>query len=266
MPLNTFITIPPDATQAGAPITATVADALRENDHFFEQYLKVILATPLIPKAATNEPTVSNPSAIAFINTREVLVNTPIDVATKAPLIWLATEKITISDTINATGKGAQGTETGDFGGSGGGHASTVGRACLLPLSNHLLLPGGINSDTDINRNGKPLTEDLASRALSILAFCKGGATGAEDGTNAGGTGGGVVFLCAPEIEITSSGSIEANGTNGVGGNAGGGGGGLIVLITYNLIENGNLSADGGNGVGTGGKGGDGLIWKIVYS
>ncbi|HEY9174286.1 MAG TPA: hypothetical protein VI136_18545, partial [Verrucomicrobiae bacterium] len=75
----------------------------------------------------------------------------------------------------------------------------------------------------------------------------------------AGGAGGGAIRL---EVggTLTLTGSIQANGNDGVGNNSGGGSGGSVFLVASNLTGTGTISAAGGKGktqtVGGGGGGG----------
>ena len=109
------------------------------------------------------------------------------------------------------------------------------------------------------------------------LAGGSGGGGGGGDGdTNGGdgGDGGGVIFFCAPSIEI--NGTINVEGTDGGdggfriedggGGGGGGGSGGLLTLIGESITDNsaflapgglGGVGAEGDDSVG-GGDGGDG--------
>ncbi len=92
-----------------------------------------------------------------------------------------------------------------------------------------------------------------------------------------GGAGGGAVTLIAPEITITNSGGIYADGGDGgvaspfctaipnpssAGGGAGSGG--TVYIIAENVLNNGVISVEGGiGGTGTGGDGGDGGDGRI---
>lgn len=128
-------------------------------------------------------------------------------------------------------------------------------------------------------------------RALSIAGAGKqhftavggyGGAAGAGDGVNPGGTGGGggggggAIVLHAPIITITdselnASGGDGGNGQEPIAGNCGGGGGGaggnggIIIFVaeqlniaagTVTLDVDGGAGGTGGEGSGTGGLGG----------
>ena len=102
-----------------------------------------------------------------------------------------------------------------------------------------------------------------------------GGGGGGDNGGigGDGGDGGGVIFFCAPSIEI--NGTINVEGTDGgdgqfdtgVGGGGGGGGGsgGLLTLIGESITDNSTFLASGGLGgaggisdYADGGDGGDG--------
>lgn len=276
MQLEGYTPVPANATLGGAPIDAFQANAFRENDVLFEGLSQAILSSPLVPSGVDGDiPNDDNPLRVYHVfNAKTITVASPINFLTdsppdryRMPLIWLAREKITISANIDATGNGGfnsatAGTEIGDFGGSGGGSNSAAGAACNLPFIGTEILPGGTSSNNGVNVDDDAhQAEAWASRSLVYLPFCKGGAAGA--GAD-GGAGGGVVFLCAPIIEIVGSAEIDASGADATGTNSGGGGGGLIVLTArefINVNRNGNVKANGGAKHGSGGDGGAGHIW-----
>jgi hypothetical protein len=246
--LNGYIEVPSAATVGGAPIDAFQADAFRRNDLFFEKVLRALFSAPLVGNGS--DGVMIDPPAKQIVHATTITVNSLTTLEPRVPLIWFARESITIKRRIDAQGKGAQPTEDGDFGGSGGGGAA-AGKACKLPVSGHQILAGGA-----IGAVGNNLTADWASRALSILALCKGGAAG---GDATGGAGGGVVVLCAPVINIDRSagntGEIVAKGADGTGG-GGGGGGGLVILIGNEITGTaGHVDFAGGGGAGAGGIG-----------
>ncbi|MEM7509284.1 MAG: hypothetical protein AAF388_00045 [Bacteroidota bacterium] len=252
MPLNEFINIPQTATVGGAPIDAFQADAFRRNDSLFHRLFLSILSSPLIPNG--KDGPLTDPSAERLVNATTITVasGTTINLTNRVPLIWMATESITIEGTIDADGRGAQNGETGDFGGSGGGGGGNPGQPTQTPVTNVPILQGG--DGTGGGGNGNNANPDWATRALAFLPLCKGGASGAG---GANGEGGGVVFLCAPTITIT--GNITAQGNGG----PGGGGGGLIVLIGNDLstVDDGvNVVYGGGASTGGGGNGGNGIL------
>lgn len=118
-----------------------------------------------------------------------------------------------------------------------------------------------------------------------------GGGGGGNGGNGAqGGAGAGIVWICARNIIISSTGQIDCDGAdgstggNGASGNAGGGGGGaggaggFIMLGFESLTNNGVIRAAGGaggaggSGVGTGvagspgSAGSAGRIYKYNFS
>jgi len=102
-----------------------------------------------------------------------------------------------------------------------------------------------------------------------------GGGGGAGWGTSqtggGGGAGGGLIVMCAPTIEITSTGIITAKGGNGGagtandGGGGGGGGGGIVFLICDTLINSGTINVSGGSGGAGYGAGQNGENGYVVW-
>lgn len=267
MALNGFTSVPAAATMGGAPIDAYQADAFRRNDELFEKWLQSVLVSPLIPSGYDAQAIATNPEPYRFVNAREIEITSPISLAAdqhKIPIIWFARDRIVLKETINVAGKGAQPGEHGDFGGSGG-FGTVDGQPCRLPYSGVQMFPGGITG-TNAQKRGQDLSNAWASRALPLLAYCRGGAAGGNDGGTNGGAGGGVVVLCAPTIQFEGANAkIDASGADGQGGgNTGGGGGGLVVLIAKKIIgSTGNVDVSGGQKQGTGGDGGNGLFLEI---
>ena len=157
-------------------------------------------------------------------------------------------------------GGGGPGACTHGGGGGGGGFGGAGGHG-----AHHLGEPG--IAGPEHGTAGAPyVVGPLGSGA-------GGGGTSCADDGEAGGFGGGSIFLSADVIDIT--GTLTANGTNGVsptgtGGGGGGGSGGSIVLVAQAVTGSGTLSARGGDGAdasggvaGGGGGGGGGRI-KIV--
>jgi hypothetical protein len=264
MILENFISVPEAATVAGAPIDAFQANAFRQNDALFEKIVQALMCSPFMPSAATaladsSDVTVNNNNfALKFLNAKTISVTTTCIATQRVPIIWIARERITISELIDASGMGADGGQTGDFGGSGGG-GTAVGPACFMPLSakaeaDRIMLGGAAGGI------GNNLVDSWQlSRALLHLPWLVGGAGGA----NAGGKGGGVVCLCAPIIELRGNGKIDVSGQKATGVNTGGGGGGLVILIARQILNanegstiliNGGSHAASGSGAGGNGK------------
>lgn len=107
---------------------------------------------------------------------------------------------------------------------------------------------------------GRPLDYNSDTR----LFFGGGGGAGdANDGsTPDGGNGGGIVYLLVAGT-VTGTGTINANGSNGINsssntdGSGGGGGGGTVVLLSNSTITSIAINANGGNGGSTLGTGAD---------
>lgn len=114
----------------------------------------------------------------------------------------------------------------------------------------------------------------------------RGGGAGARSASSSGGLGGGSLTLLAQgNISVTSSGTISADGTNGVSPvtgidslGAGGGAGGVIALVAKGTLSvAGGIFANGGNGsngnngnggagAGGGGGGGGGIVHLVASS
>jgi len=258
-----FIQIPATATAAGAPFDSMLGFALAQNDHFIDNAIGNSFLSPFA--AHENKALLfnnANPAAPEdWLRARTIRLDTELIATDQTPVIWFATEKITLNARINANGKGSDG--EGDFGGSGG-FGNVDGNPCRLPGSRVVLAQGGITADKD----GKTPAAEWCSRALLLFQHLKGGAAGGS----LGGRGGGVVCLFAPIIEFTNNGRIEASGAAPPIGpaNAGGGGGGLIILIANQFINvneaaahpQRNIIALGGSALLAGGAGGPGIVLK----
>jgi len=244
--------------QGGKPITTRIADTFRKNDDLFEQLIRAMLCSPLVPNGA--DGVVVNPEAHRFVQATELTLTIPnYNLIAEVPLIWFATERITITAPINGKGKGSPPGQFGDFGGSGGGITGQKGGACRLPSLGHQIIEGGEGPAG----KGKQLPQEWASRLLTSIGVCRGGAGGAGAG---GGAGGGIVVLCAPEIKFIGSGSIDVSGEDAKASPGGGGGGGVVILIAKEFFPNTTLSSEikyrGGTG-NSGGDGGDGRFYPI---
>ena len=154
---------------------------------------------------------------------------------------------------------------------------------------------GGSGSSGDGGDGGAPVVEldyfenlnMYPSNAYDVLFSMRlaGGSGGGGGGGGAnepnggdGGDGGGVIFFCAPSIEINGTINVEgtdggdgqsgASPNDGGGGGGGGGSGGLLTLIGESITDNSTFLASGGLGgagkigdntdYGDGGDGGDG--------
>lgn len=273
-PLAGYVPIPATATLANAPYDAFLAGAFRINDNFIERSLSSAVLSPFTTNDTQLEVVLNgtpNTDPELLISAKTITLETDIDLKSQVPLVWFASEKITINAKINALGKGAANGNQGDFGGAGGQGASANGENCTLPESGMVIAAGGQGGTP----NGANITEDWASRALLHLANCKGGAAGGDGTVGSGAAGGGTIILCAPTIELhATNGQIDAQGAAASAGNGGGGGGGVVVLIAGEMIEvrdpltsgNPNVLIAGGAKHGTGGDGGAGIVIKKVYS
>jgi hypothetical protein len=167
-----------------------------------------------------------------------------------------ATGNVTVSGTIDVT----PGTED-----SGGG----------APHPGISVAPAG-------DPNGGVGLNNLQAHQVRRPVVFAGGAGSRVPSTSGGEGGGALVIAAGGNVLVTSTGNINANGTNGgntVSGNVGpgGGAGGVIVIAAKGtLTVNGNIRARGGNGGpgvntsatsapgrGGGGGGGGGIIHLI---
>jgi len=261
MTLEGFVSIAEQATTGGAPIDAFQADAFRRNDVLFEQTMQALLASPFMPTGTDGD--VLDPDSRRFVNAKIITVNTATNLNAGVPLIWMAREKIILTQNINAVGFGAGLNQPGDFGGSGGGGAG-AGQACTMPLApTDIILNGGSAGNVGVNLD----TADAwkLSRIQLFLPWLKGGAAGSDSG----GKGGGVVCLCAPTIELRGAAQIDARGENASANDKGGGGGGLVILIARQLINVNpgvNILTTGGTAAGGSGRaGGNGKYLPILF-
>jgi hypothetical protein len=170
----------------------------------------------------------------------------------------LGTPDISINDYITAWNlEGPQFANTTSSGGGKGGYSHTSGSI------NALTTPPGTSPGSDDDRRnvgglgGKPL--DYSGNR----AFMGGGGGGGEGGSNEAGNGsngGGIILIRSFDL-ISGSGTIKANGADGIGsegtlfgggndGSGGGGGGGAIIIQTAATVSGIAIEAKGGNGGG----------------
>jgi len=178
-----------------------------------------------------------------------------------------------LNNAANAARNG--GTGGSATGGSGGGGNGAAGQ--------------GAASTGNNGSAGSALGTSYGAAALSTMYFGSNGAIGGTGGNanggtggaggagGTGGTGGGIIFIAAPTLTVTSTGSITASGAvggngttggdssanataGGGGGGGGGGGSGGSIYLSGNNISIGTslVSASGGTG-GTHGNGGSTL-------
>lgn len=205
---------------------------------------------------------------------------------TNGVLVIHATNSIQIDGTLDVSGQGITGTAGGNgWGGDGSGFSAPY------PWGN--IGQGGNGGNTDSGSGAGvggninyahsasyysalrtfgtgPLYDQLHNLAFKVAGGTGGGGGGGDGGGDggAGGDGAGAIMLVAPQITVT--GTIRADGTNGSrgadstdyyhggGGGGGGGSGGFIILAGRTLdTSNATLSASRGSG----GNGGDGYNW-----
>jgi hypothetical protein len=216
---------------------------------------------------------------------------------------FLCNGTLTVTGSINATGKGFRGGQenptgnTNGYGGEGqnGGYneqrnsANGSGAGAASLYGNERAGGGGGGNGSSGNNGGQatPGRGGIAgigggvtgNNSLTTLLMGGGGGSGAvESGAsagNAGGNGGGIVYVYANDI-ATITGTIINNGSNGSGttsGSAGGAGAGGSVLLkcitaalgTTKVTASGGTGGDGG-GTSDGGNGGNGRIHVDYYT
>ncbi|MFA6454178.1 MAG: tail fiber domain-containing protein [Microgenomates group bacterium] len=179
-----------------------------------------------------------------------------------------ATGSVTIAGAIDLAGKGyAGGLTSGNAGcngyGPGFGRAfngnATQGN-CAFATSINAGGGGGYGG-----AGGTGAVGSVAGTTYDTAAVGSGGGGGGNGGNGYGGAGGGGIQIQSGST-ISITGTISANGANGIttaayAGGGGGGSGGRITLQAASAITNsGTISANGGNGGGSdaGGRGGGG--------
>ncbi len=192
--------------------------------------------------------------------------------ANNTPVVWLASDDVTISGAINLNGQDYNGSGTAPMPGNepvpgpGGGHGGLGGRRFSVSGS-YAAQPGeGIGGGAPGVTNGQggghaahanKSTNTSYGRTVAmngttygnrlvrpVLGGSGGGgsaSTDTSDGYN-GGAGGGAILI-ASNTQITLNGSITANGGGGSG-PSGNGSGGSIRLVAGRIAGGGTLRAD----------------------
>lgn len=177
-----------------------------------------------------------------------------------------------------AIGAGAGGSSGAIIGGGGGGggapglNGSTGGNSGATDqwqLGGHSRGKGGDGVDGQAGGSGLNYIGSMNSPFIfEILKrfFGAGGGSGGNSSpgglSGVGGSGGGVIWVEANEIEWGASGIISANGINGSGttsarGGGGGGGGGAAQVVYKTKTGTSVITASGGTGGASGGGFGD---------
>lgn len=187
-----------------------------------------------------------------------------------------------IDDTAPAGGGGGgnAGSAGADAGSAAGGDGGAVGSGTSCGLGGS----GGGSANLTSGAGGGGGGGSYGTADLTTIFFGSGGGGGGgHDATTAtagatGGAGGGIIYIIADTINLPGTGTITANGANGVAGsiarvgNSGGGAGGSIYLRASTLTLGTNLvNATGGSRVaaaaspsgGGGGAGGNGRINSV---
>lgn len=189
-----------------------------------------------------------------------------------APVVWLATDSVTIAGAVNLEGK--DGVETGiipnfaepgpgGFAGAQPGHANVIdgsggfgpGGAPEADSGNNASY-GGLGSACGLANN--PVGEIYGNPEIFPLIGGSGGSAG-PNSPGAGAGGGAILIASSGSITLTAGSIISAIGGRGLGPNsgplAGGGSGGAVRLIAGNQIAgSGFILATGGHaGTSSGG-------------
>jgi hypothetical protein len=198
------------------------------------------------------------------------------------PLIIRATGVCTIAGTLsnNATNNSGS-AEWGGSGGGGGFGAANGTAGGSITYGTITTMRAGGAAGTSGNPGGTGGTTSTAQQSVLLsgasMGWLRGGSGGGAGGSSGGvgGNGGGTIVLVCGSINFT--GTISANGGNGVNGGSntgggGGGGGGIVITATPTYAANtGTLSVTSGSGglIGTGtstagGAGGAGWTKQIT--
>ena len=140
---------------------------------------------------------------------------------------------------------------------------STRDQSLLAP---GLVAPGDGGGGSHGGRGTGPAPGPVHGRlAWPDLPGVGGGSTSGSE-TNAGGAGGGVLWLRGPSATLRVEGAIRADGASVAGGTRGGGAGGSIALDFALLEGPGEITARGGHGSRrtSAGGGGGGRIWLAL--
>ncbi len=179
-----------------------------------------------------------------------------------------ATGTVMINGSIDVSADGFYGGES-HFGASSGGlTGSEAGEADVLSGTTGGGGGHATNGTAGDGAGGAP----IGSPDLSVLTFGGGGGSGGSSGchiilnmtfctySGAGGSGGGIIFIVGSNI--SSSGSILADGQDGQVGDpgfqVGGGGAGGAIYLLGNSVTMGTVNASGGSG-----GGGNGSVGRI---
>ncbi len=170
-----------------------------------------------------------------------------------------------VATTANLGGGG--GSNGGAAGATSGGGGGGFGAAGTIGETTNAITPGAAGASY-----GLP--------TLPRLVFGSGGGGGGRDSFHGstggtGGKGGGIMYIAAPTVTVTSTGTISANGAVGsassgvlmAGGGGGGGAGGSVLISAETTTLGSSLvtatagtGGTGGQGTGDGGAGGVGRI------
>lgn len=181
----------------------------------------------------------------------------------RAPVIWLVQENVTVTGTVSLNGGTGHGDEPAAAtlaepgpGGFRGGRAlrgANSGSAGMGPGGGGYPRSGGSYRTPGIASSGAVVGAVYGNDGLFPLMGGSGGSGSNDNWKHGGGGGGGAILIAAAET-IQVSGTIRANGGS-TSYFAGGGSGGGIRLIADAVGGTGGLSVDGGGAQNVGGAG-----------
>jgi len=231
--------------------------------------------------------TISSNTAIASYDIREyrnLTIDATFTLSTTetatAVMILYASERLTVSGTINMDTDGGAGGAAGvgqndatdytsSYGASGGGggrnNASEGGGAggSTIVAGGAGGAGGGNDGAVGIVIGNTNLAAMRMRQDILDLSLVSWGAGGGNSDNQAGGNGGGGILIFAQELIVTSTGVITADGGAGAvstEAGSGGGGGGFIFIVSRKITNDGSIAAAAGAGSSAGAGDGDGGV------
>ncbi len=212
-------------------------------------------APPVVARAQESGPEL----AVVILRSLDIAAGTTLQVTGSRPVVFAVFGDVRVAGAIDASAQtssggpgenwqcadsdGTNGTGSSSLGGGGGGGGG-------------FRADGGDGGDGDDPNRGTGGVPRGTDSLTPLVPGCRGG-SGGGCGAGPGGGGGALQLSAAGLVQIT--GSLVANGGNGVDGceTEGGGSGGAILVEANELSFSGSLLAVGGDG-GSGANGGDG--------
>ncbi len=202
----------------------------------------------------------------ASVNIAEGTTVTFTNHPSKAPVVWLVAGDVTIAGTVSLNGHESQIAPSLAEGGPGGFRGGTSSFRSN-PRASAGFGPGGGFQQNNAGRSGSygtAISDSATYGNPSLIPLIGGSGAAADPELQAtdrrGGGGGGGAILIACEGSVTLTGTLRADGGQGISprfsnlNNSGGSGGG-IRLVCDSFTGDGNLTAAGGSGWQAGGSG-----------